>query len=143
MPVLFQIGLLQVEVVPFNFDEVSVTTGADFAAKAIVGGPKPREFTGEADTELSFRGKIFPQRLGGLDELDLCETLSKSGDPQMVVRGDGRVLGWFYIEKLEARHSTLDARGVGREIAVDVKMVKSPRAASASSMLSTLFGLFG
>ena len=75
MPVLFQIGLLQVEVVPFNFDEYDVTTGADFAAKEIVGGPKPREFTGEADTELAFRGRLFPRVLGGLDALDLCEAM--------------------------------------------------------------------
>ena len=142
MPVLFQIGLLQVEVAPFSINEWDYETGADFAAKEIVGAPKPREFVGEADTDLSFRGKVFPQRLGGLDELDLCEAMSTSGDPQMVVRGDGRVYGWFLVEKIQQKHATLDATGIGREIDVEIKMTKSPNAASAQSMLSTIFGLF-
>ena len=59
-----------------------------------------------------------------------------------MVRGDGRVFGWFFVEKLEAKHQALDAQGVGREIAVDVRMVKSPTAASAQAMLATILGLF-
>ena len=140
---LWQIGLLQFQVAPMNVEGVEYETGADFAAKDIVGAAKPREFTGEADTELSFSGKLFPHRLGGLDELDLAESMSKSGDPQMVVRGDGRVFGWYFIEKLKQKHETLNTLGIGREISYDIKMIKSPNAASAQSMLATIFGLFG
>lgn len=143
MSVLFQIGLLQIEVAPFNFDESELEMGFDFAAKDIVGAPKPREKVGQADTMLRFRGKLYPHRLGGLTELQIAERMSTSGDPQMVVRGDGAVLGWFFVEKLRERSGYFNSVGVGREIEVDVELVKSPNAASASSMLSTIFGLFG
>jgi phage protein U len=143
MSVLFQIGLLQVQIAPFSVDTSDFETGSDWAAKDLVGAPKSREFMGEADTKLKFCGKLFPHRFGGLDELDTAEAMAKSGDPQMVIRGDGKVFGWYLVEKISEKSSVFNSAGVGRQIEVEIELTKSPTGASAQSMMSTLQALFG
>lgn len=140
---LYQLGTLTFEVQPFNTHEVNRESGYDFAAKDIVGAQKPREKVGEADQKVRFDCKLYPHRFGGLTELDALNGMCKTGDPQILVRGDGRNLGWFLIEKVQEKSGYLNARGVGREIQVTIELVESPTGASAGAMLSTLMGLLG
>lgn len=140
---LYQLGTVQFEVFPVNIHGVDREVGADFAAKDIVGAARPREFVGEADGPASLSGRLFPQKFGGLGGLAALEAMARSGQPQMLVRGDGEVFGWHVIEKVKSRSGFLDRRGVGRVIDFEVQLMKSPRAASAQAMLSTLMSLFG
>ena len=69
--------------------------------------------------------------------------MRSKGDPQILVRGDGRNMGWFLIEQVHEKSGYLNARGVGREIEVTIELVKSPDGASPTAMLSTLMSLLG
>jgi phage protein U len=140
---LYQLGAVQFEVAPVNIHQVKREVGADFASKDIVGGPRSREFVGEADEQITLAGKIFPAHFGGLGGLATIEAMARSGQPQMLLRGDGVVLGWYAIERLSESQSYLDRRGVGKIIEFNIALVKSPNSASAGSMLSTLMNLFG
>jgi phage protein U len=90
---LYQLGAVQFEVAPVNIHEVSREVGADFAAKDIVGSPRPREFVGEADEKITLSGKLFPAHFRGLGGLAGLESMARGGQPQMLVRGDGSVFG--------------------------------------------------
>lgn len=140
---LYQLGALTFEVQPFNTHAVDRDSGYDFAAKDIVGAAKPREKVGEADEKLRFECKLYPHRFGGLDELDALDGMRKSGDPQILVRGDGRNMGWFLVEQVHEKAGFLNARGVGREIVVTIELVRSTGGASPESMLSTVMTLLG
>lgn len=140
---LYQLGAAQFEVAPVNIHQVKRQLGADFAAKDIVGAPRPREFVGEADEQITLLGKIFPAHFGGLGGLSAMEEMARGGQPQMLVRGDGAVLGWYVIVKLAEQQSHLDQNGVGRLIEFEMTLMKSPTAASAGAMLATLMSLFG
>jgi len=140
---LYQLGSLTLDVTPFNAHEVSRETGHDFAAKEIVGAMKPREPVGEADEKITFECRLFPHRFGGLSELSALDAMRASGQPQILVRGDGLNRGWFLIEKVTEKESFLNARGIGRQIEVSITLVRSPAAANAASILSTLMSLFG
>jgi phage protein U len=140
---LFQLGYVQFEVAPVNIHQISREVGADFAAKDIVGAQRPREFVGEMDEQITLSGKIFPAHFGGLGGLSALEAMARSGQPQMLLRGDGTVFGWYLIERLAETQNYLDARGVGKIVEFEIALVKSPDAASAGSMLSTLMSLFG
>lgn len=140
---LFQLGSVQFDVAPVNVHEASREVGHDFAAKDVIGAPKPRESMGEADEKVSMSGRLFPHRLGGLGGLAALEAMARAGTPQILVRGDGMVYGWFLIESVKEKSTYLDGRGVGREIEFDISLVRSPNAASAGSIMSMLFSLFG
>ena len=138
---LYQLGAIQFQVTPVNISELSRETGSDFAAKDVMRAPRLREFVGEADERLTFAGTLFPQKFGGLSGIDALQAIARAGQPQMPMRGNGSAFGWYVIEKVTDKHSYLDVTGVGRMIEFEIKLVKSPNAASVSAMMSTLTSL--
>ena len=138
---LYQLGGVQFSVAPTNIDAVSRERGADFAVKDIIGAQRPREFMGVGDSEVTLSGKLITHRFG-MGALETLAAMAQSGQPQMLARGDGYILGWHFVEKLKEKHSYLDARGVGRIIEFDITLKQSPSGATASSILSTLMSLF-
>jgi phage protein U len=140
---LYQLGALTLDVTPFNTHAVERESGYDFAAKEIVGAMKPREPMGEADEKITFECRLFPHRFGGLSELSVLDSMRASGQPQILVRGDGLNRGWFVIERVREKESYLTAEGIGRQIEVTIELARSPKGANASSILSTLMSLFG
>ena len=138
---LYQFGAIQFQVAPVNISELSRETGSDFAAKDVMGAPRPREYVGEADERLTFSGTLFPQKFGGLSGIDALQAIARAGQPQMLMRGDGSVFGWYVIEKVTDKHSYLDVAGVGRMIEFEIELVKSPNAASVGALVSTLTSL--
>lgn len=58
--VLFQWGPIQFQVFPFNLNQYSHATGADWAKKEIAGAAMYREWVGEGDEMITMKGKIFP-----------------------------------------------------------------------------------
>jgi uncharacterized protein len=137
---LYQLGSVSFEVFPVNLHDVEGEVGADYAAHEVIGAAKPREFVGPADAHFRLAGKVFPSKFGwgGFAAL---KAMATSGSPQMLIRGDGAVIGWMDIVRLRERHAFLDADGVGRVVEFDIEMVQSPTAASAGSMISLLGNL--
>jgi phage protein U len=142
MATLHQLSAIQFQFVPVNVSEVSRETGSDFAAKDVMGAPRPREYVGEADERLTFAGTLLPQKFGGLSGIDALQAIARAGQPQMLMRGDGSVFGWYAIEKVTDKHSYLDVAGVGRMIEFEIELVKSLNTASVGAMMSTLTSLF-
>ncbi len=140
---LYQLGALTFAVAPFNTHAVDRDSGYDFAAKDVVGAQKPREKVGEADEKIRFECKLYPHVFGGQGELDTLDGMCKSGEPQILVRGDGRNMGWFLVEQVREKAGYLNARGVGREIEVTIELARSPRGASPEAMLSVVMNLLG
>lgn len=130
---LYQFGLVQFTVYPFNVSEVEHTTGTDWARKEIAGASIYREWVGEAEEEITLKGKVFPhfffrhssrsgqarsrfEGFGGLGWLDLLDNTRRLGQAHLLQRGDGIKLGWFVIDKLSRGHQHLGADGIGQQI---------------------------
>lgn len=138
---LFQLGLLTMDVYPFNTTDYSRDTGADFVKHDVIGTMRPSEFTGEADESMSLQFRLFPEKLGGLRELEILHQMRRSGIPQILVRGDGYNLGWFNIEKVNENSKAIDNQGVGRDISGTISLSRSPRP-SITAYLPTLARMF-
>ena len=138
---LYQLGGVQFSVAPTNIDAVSRERGSDFAVKDIIGAQRPREFMGVGDSEVTLSGKLITHRFG-MGALETLAAMAQSGQPQMLARGDGYILGWHYFEKVKEKHSRIGPLGVGRIIEFDLELKQSPGGATASSMVSMLMSLF-
>lgn len=121
---LFQIGPLTLDTFPFSADSFDHQGGADLAAKDVMGGLRPREHTGEADDSVTISGQLLPTKLGGLAEMELAFSLSTSATPVPLMRGDGRVLGWYVIEKVSEKHTDLTRFGVGFVVRYTLSLTK-------------------
>ncbi|KAI93268.1 tail protein [Rhodomicrobium udaipurense JA643] len=141
---LYQIGPVTVDVFPFNADSVEEDGSTEYAKKDLLGRMPGREFTGEGDEKFSIRGQVFPTKIGGLTEIETLNGLRRSGERVMVVRGDGKVLGWHAIESVRKSHEMLGPNGVGQVIKHDIVLVRvdAPGSDAGATLLSMLLSLF-
>ncbi|WP_404291568.1 phage tail protein [Microvirga sp. RSM25] len=140
---LYQVGALTFRVSTPNIHEVELEAAADYVAKDVIGVLRPLESVGEGESMLTLRGRLFPRKWGGTSSLDLLERMRVSGEPQIVVRGDGRNMGWWVVARYREQHSYLGTNGVGRQIDYEVALKKSPKAATALGYFSTIMRLIG
>lgn len=138
---LLSIGPIVFDLVT-NVEQYTREVAEDFARKDVVGARKPFESVGHGDETLSFTGKLFPERLGGGGAFDALMTMMQTASPQLIVRGDGRVFGFYLITNLREQGSYLDGRGVPRMLEVEIKCERCD-APSATSALASLLSLFG
>jgi phage protein U len=101
-------------------------TATDWARKEIAGAAIYREWVGEGDEEITLRGRVFPHRLGGLTELEVLESFRRQGKAELLMRGDGTVLGWYVLEKLARAHRFLGADGIGQQINFEGHFARCP-----------------
>jgi hypothetical protein len=127
MHFLYQWGPnVQFVVQPLNLHEADHETGTDWAQKEVTGAAIYREWVGENDESLYIRGRVFPYRLGGFDQLQLFEAERRVGSQHPLIRGDGYRLGWFVCEKLVRAHTFLSGEGIGQQVAFEAVMVRVP-----------------
>ena len=146
---LFQLGAVTIDSPgPFNATDVNEEFGSDFAVKPIVGAMQDREFVGPADNHLTISGTLLPyfyQRAGqdsGLTEIEMLRSVTGTGDPQPLMRGDGVSLGDWLVEKVSTKSTKLSSEGVGKVVTYDISLVRSTRSASPTALNGILETLF-
>ena len=142
--VMYQWGrTIQFAVWPMNVHEFDHETATDWAQKQIAGAAIYREWVGENDEHIYFRGRLYPTRMEGAEEdINVFDTCRRTGLAQLLVRGDGRVLGWFVCEKLVRAHTFLDWRGYGQQVAFEALLARIP-APSAETVIGNELRMLG
>jgi phage protein U len=138
---LAQLGAVQFEVAPMNMHETDHDGGADYVAHAVVGSMPPLEFVGEASETWSVRGRLFPEKFGGLGSIASLHAMRRSGQAQFFMRGDGTPMGWVVIERVNEKSTYLGRDGVGRVIEFEVSLKRS-NGPNAAGMFNALQGIF-
>jgi uncharacterized protein len=140
--VMFTWGPLQFQVWPLNIHEYDHETDTDWAQKEIAGSAIFREWVGENDENLYFRGKLFPYRIGGMSEIELMEATRRKGIAMAMIRSNreqGTHLGWFVVEKLVRAHKFLSSEGVGQVIEFEAVFTRVPVPADPAGQYSQMF----
>jgi len=122
---LAQLGAVTFELRPLNIHETSRSSSATFAEKPVIGRRPPLEAVGEGAQTFSLSGRIFPEKLGGLMNLELLNQQMAAQIPVPYVRGDGVPMGWVVIESVTEKGAHLDQTGVGRVIDFEVSLKRS------------------
>jgi phage protein U len=125
-----------------NIDQYELSSEEDFARKDVIGARKPFEHVGEGDETLTLSGKLFPEKLGGAGSVDALLAIKRTGAPQIVIRGDGKFLGWFLVTRVQTQNEYLSPQGAPRLISVEITLQRCdpPSAAAAFGSLISLFG---
>jgi len=138
---LMQFGAVQFAVAPMNAHELDQATGGSFAKHPVLGRMPVQEFVGESEETFEIKGKLYPQKFGGLSELETLRAMSRSGSAYFLMRGDGVPMGWFTIHSVKVHSTYLDAGGVGRVQEFSGHLERSD-APSADGIFAALVGLF-
>jgi phage protein U len=126
--VLYMWGILEFKVWPLNVHDLDHETDTDWAKKDIAGAATYREWVGEGDESIYFRGRLFPYRIGGFSAIEIFESHRRAGYAALLLQGSnpGRKLGWFVCEKLIRSHTFLSAEGIGQQISFEANLVRVP-----------------
>jgi phage protein U len=140
---LYQIGTITLDTRPFSIDAVERQASADFAVKPLMGTLPGREFTGEGEDKITLSGQLLPSKIGGLDELEALHGLRRAGQRLPVMRGDGRMMGWFVIEDIRESHAELLRDGVGFTVKHSIALARTEPAGASPAIIRSLLSLFG
>lgn len=135
---LLSLGSVVFDVHPFNAHEIANDHSTDFVDKPVVGARMPMEWVGEGEETWDITGRIFPKKLGGLNDLARLRAVRAAGSPVYLMRGDGRPMGFVVILGVSEISTKLAADGVGQIIEFDLT-VKRSGAPSIAGFLS-MFG---
>jgi len=138
---LFGLGAVQIDVYPVSIKTTEYMFGSDYAEKPIVGAMQPLEWMGPKNGTVTLSCALFPQKFGGLSSLMILQGLAIAGIPQMLIRGDGMVLGFWVIDQVSDSHTYIDRAGVGRMVEVEINLIQSPMGPSIGGMIETLLQL--
>lgn len=136
------VGDLVFEVAPFNTHQVERTSQTDFAEKPILGAPPRLELVGEGGESVTMSCRIFPEAVGGLDEMDLLRRMRQSGGPAALMRGDGEAMGWFVVTNVRELHTYLQANGVGRMVDVEISLQRAYKPTAAEYQQPAIAGMW-
>jgi hypothetical protein len=140
---LYQIGSLTLDTRPFNADEMGRAATADYAVKPLIGTLPGREFMGEGDDKITLSGQLLPFKTGGLTELEVAHGFRQSGQRLPLMRGDGKMFGWFAIESIQETHRDLMRDGVGFTVKHSIVLVKVGPEGASPNIIGSLLSLFG
>jgi phage protein U len=138
---LCSLGPIAFDVTPFSVVQTEELSSADYARKDVVGAAPGHEHVGDGEGTVRLSARLFPERFGGLDSLDALDRVRRSGVAQMMVRGDGKVIGFVLVTEVRAQSQFLDGEGVGRMIEVELTLTRAAQPSPASAF-AQLFGLF-
>lgn len=139
---LYMFGPTAFTVAPLNTDHVTEAADTPFVDHSVAGAAPVYEFTGDGEYSMTLKGAAFPEVLGGLASLATLESLRASGQQQQLMRGDGKLLGWYILKSISKEHEYLNPQGIGRAISYTLKLLRSgqPDSGGLASILSLFTG---
>lgn len=143
---LYQWGPIQMEIWPFNVHELDHLTATEWARKEVAGAAIYREWVGENDEQLDFRGRVFPHffaqqgKPSGMGHLDIMDNMRRLGQAHILMRGDGTHFGWYVIERLSRGHTFLGPNGVGQQINFEASFQRVPVPDDPSTYFEAFWG---
>lgn len=139
---LYSLGPIELKIV----DTVNPTRGRassahPFASHDVLGTAPIYEDMGEGESRRTISCVTFPnddlfsQGLSSIAALNLARS---SGVPQLLLRGDGTLLGFFLITGVQETEETLDWTGVPGEVQIEIELTLAE-----APFADALFNLFG
>lgn len=109
--VMMQLGSFQFSVATAAYQELSRSTQWRWPEQETFGVLPTSQFTGPGKETLSIKGVIFPEFLGGFGQVDQLRRLGDEGSPQMLVSGEGSIMGRWCIEQVDEGQTIFDTAG--------------------------------
>lgn len=145
-PTPMSLGPYAFEALGFGYQDVGRRLSTPWAA-AEVGQSMDRDhWTGPKSDEVTIRGVVFDESMGGQDSLDGLAAAAMAGLPLMFVSGSagaGVISGFFTIQGIDEDRSLHDRGGRARRNAYQIRLKRYIGAAPGPSSLTSLVGLIG
>lgn len=113
--IMLQLGSFQFSVNTAAYQDLRRSTQYKWATQDRFGQAPARQFTGYGDDSITLQGVIYPEYRGGLGQLDQMRAIARSGQPQLLVDGNGRIMGRWVIEQVDEGQTVFAINGQARK----------------------------
>ena len=109
-------GLFVFGVISAPFDNEQRTTQWRWPANNRTGAEPAYQFVGRGEDAITLSGVLMPEYSGGPMSLTMLREMAGRGEPYLLMRGTGEVLGYWLIESLNETRSELLPDGQAMKI---------------------------
>lgn len=109
-------GLFVFSVHTAPFDSVQRSTEWRWPSNNRTGGEPAYQFVGRGEDQITLNGVPMPAYTGGPSSLNMLREMAERGEPYLLMRGDGKVLGYWLIASLNETASELIFDGNAQKI---------------------------
>ncbi|PXX79140.1 hypothetical protein DFR34_10830 [Rivihabitans pingtungensis] len=97
-------------------NELSREQGWRHASQSRVGDRPAHQYTGQDEETITLPGQLYPELGADINSLDTLREVADTGAPQVLIDGNGRVWGWYVLEKLTEKRASMLSDGTPLEI---------------------------
>jgi uncharacterized protein len=122
--VLMALGLFVFSLKTAPFETVTRETGQRWSGNARAAGTIAYQYLGPDDDTLTIDGILMPELTGGIEALDKLREMAAEGKAWILISGDGRNLGRWFIENVGERGTYHAANGLPRRIEFSLALTR-------------------
>ena len=113
--VMMQLGPYQFKINTAAYQELRRSCEYRWASQDRFGKRPALQFTGPGGDTVTLSGVILTEYRGGVGQIERMRAVARTGLPQMLIDGYGRLYGTFVIESIEETQSVFAAFGRPRK----------------------------
>lgn len=113
--ILMKLGDYKFMLLNSVFQEFVRTTEYKWGTQHRIGLAPSSQFLGEGSDVITLPGVIFPEWLGGMGQVEKFRAMGSKGIAQLMVTGHGKILGYWFIERIEEKQSNFALMGSFRK----------------------------
>lgn len=121
---LCSLGMFVFAISTLAYSELQRRTNWRHARNPRVGARDATQYVGPGDETISLSGTVYAEICDGRTNLDALRKLADAGDANLLIVGDGTVIGKFVIEGIDERHIALTNNGTPRAIDFTVDLLR-------------------
>ncbi len=122
MLMIYGLFVFSVQSAPFN--ELGRDTNWRWAENSRVGDAPAYQFLGKGEETITLDGVLMPEFSGGPLSLDLLRMLGDTGDAWLLMAGNGRIFGYYFVENISQTESHFIENGTPQKIEFTLTLKK-------------------
>lgn len=125
------------------YTELNRSTEYQWGEQSVFGDWDNLQYLGPGQDTMTLTGLIFPEWNGGINQLNNLRSLASEGQPQLLITGTGKILGYWVINRIDEGQTKHAAFGVPRRQEFTISLRKSGDAIGSMGLVNTLLGAIG
>lgn len=109
--VMMQLGSFQFAIDTATHQELTRSTTYRWPEQETYGTRPTAQYTGPGKDTVTLKGVIHPEFRGGFGQVDRMRVIASSGVPQMLITGEGVLMGRWCIEQIDESQTIFDTFG--------------------------------
>ena len=135
---MMKLGTFRFCIYTAAYQELNRTTNYKWGEQAVFGAWDNLQFLGPGEDVMSLTGVVYPEFQGGTGQINDLRALAETGQPQLLVSGIGKILGYWVINSISEGQTKFAAFGVPRRQEFTINIRKYSDTAERFGLLDTI-----